>query len=226
VTVSGDIIGRNASDITVDIDKRIKEMNIPQGYEIKIGGVSEDMMEAAKGFGLVFLLAILLVYMIMASQFESLLHPFIIMFTVPLAFIGISFAMSIAHKPFSVPAFTGVIILAGIVVNNAIVLVDYINTLRKRGMERNEAIIKAGPIRLRPILMTTLTTVLGLVPLALGIGDGAEQQAPMAITVVGGLSFSTLLTLVFIPIMYIVFDDLGMKVKGKFKKKHKPVVTV
>ncbi|KAB3535772.1 efflux RND transporter permease subunit [Alkaliphilus pronyensis] len=219
VTVTGDISGRDARSVFVDIQKRIDNINIPNGYEVKLGGENEDMIDAAKAFALALLLAILLVYMIMASQFESLLHPFIIMFTVPLAFIGISIALVLSGKAFSVPAFTGVIMLAGIVVNNAIVLVDYINVLRKKGMERTEAIYKAGPVRLRPILMTTLTTVLGLIPLALGIGEGAELQAPMAITVIGGLAFSTLLTLLFIPVLYTLFDDFSIFIKKKIFKR-------
>ncbi|SET59112.1 hydrophobic/amphiphilic exporter-1, HAE1 family [Natronincola peptidivorans] len=222
VTVTGDISGRDSRSVFVDIQNRINAMNVPNGYEVTLGGENEEMIAAAKAFALALILAILLVYMIMASQFESLLHPFIIMFTVPLAFIGIALAMSITRKPFSVPAFTGIIMLTGIVVNNAIVLVDYINTLRKRGMERAEAIRKAGPIRLRPILMTSLTTVLGLIPLALGIGEGAEQQAPMAITVIGGLSFATLLTLVFIPVVYTLFDDFkNWAVRKILKRKDK-----
>ncbi|WHH57357.1 efflux RND transporter permease subunit [Petroclostridium sp. X23] len=226
VTVTGDIHGRDARSVFVDVQSKIDGMKIPNGYEVKLGGESEDMIEAAIGFGLALVLAIILVYMIMASQFESLLHPFTIMFTVPLAFIGVALAMAIAGKPFSVPSFIGVIMLAGIVVNNAIVLVDYINTLRGRGMARNDAVFKAGPVRLRPILMTTLTTVLGLVPLALGIGEGAEQQAPLAITVIGGLSFSTLLTLVFIPVLYTMFDDFGNWLRKVFGKKRKATATV
>lgn len=225
VTVTGDIAGRNPGEVLVDVQKKIDVFAVQDGYEIKLGGEAEDMIEAGKGFGLALLIAIILVYMIMASQFESLLHPFIIMFTVPLAAIGTCFAMSLARKPFSVPAFTGVIILAGIVVNNAIVLIDYINQLRSKGMSMYDAIIKAGPVRLRPILMTTLTTVLGLVPLALGLGEGAEQQAPMAITVIGGLSFSTLLTLVFIPVMYTLFEGLSLRVKRRFKKQTKDTLT-
>ena len=219
VTVTGDISGRTPGEVSVDVQRIIDSMKLPHGYEIKLGGVTEDMMEAGKGFGLALALAVILVYMIMACQFESLIHPLVIMFSVPLAIIGVCFAMAAVHKPFSVPAFTGIIILAGIVVNNAIVLIDYINTLRGRGMERDEAIIKAGPVRLRPILMTTLTTVLGLVPLAMGIGEGAEMQAPMAVTVIGGLTFSTLLTLVFIPVIYTIFEDWGNKLKSKFGKK-------
>ena len=224
VSVTGDITGRDSYSVFADIQTIIDNMEVPTGYNISLGGEHEDMMEAFYGFGLVFVLAIILVYMIMASQFESLVHPFTIMFSVPLAFIGVSFAMSITGKPFSVPAFAGIVMLAGIAVNNAIVLIDYINQLRNRGMERNEAIFKAGSVRLRPIMMTTLTTVLGVVPLALGIGEGAEFQAPMAITIIGGLSFSTLLTLVLIPVLYTLFDDFSTKIKGLYKKKTKQEV--
>ncbi len=219
VTVTGDISGRDARSVFVDIQRTLDIMSIPQGYEVILAGENEEINDAVMAFGLALLLAVVLVYMIMASQFESLLHPFTIMFSVPLAFIGISYAIVLAGKPFSVPAFTGVIMLAGIVVNNAIVLIDYINNLRARGIKRNEAIFQAGPVRLRPILMTTLTTVLGLTPLALGVGEGAELQAPMAITVIGGLSFSTLLTLVFIPVLYTLFDDFGNVIKKRFKAK-------
>jgi HAE1 family hydrophobic/amphiphilic exporter-1 len=152
------------------------------------------------------LLAVFLVYLVMASQFESLLHPFVIMFTIPLALIGAVFALAITGSTISVVVFIGLILLAGIVVNNAIVLIDFINQLRQHGMEKFEAIAEAGRSRLRPILMTTLTTVLGLLPLALGFGEGAEVRAPMAITVIGGLTVSTMLTLVVIPVMYAVMD--------------------
>jgi HAE1 family hydrophobic/amphiphilic exporter-1 len=153
--------------------------------------------------------------MVMAAQFESLLHPFTIMFSLPLAFTGSALGLVLTGRALSVPAFIGVIMLAGIVVNNAIVLVDYINTLRGRGMDRLEAILKAGPTRLRPILMTTLTTILGLIPLALGIGEGAEAQAPMATVVIGGLTTSTILTLVIIPVIYTLFDDISIKFRRK-----------
>ncbi len=226
VSVTAGIVGRDSYSVFADVQKVIDEMKMPIGYSAKLGGEYEDMEDAFIGFGLIFLLAVILVYMIMAAQFESLVHPFTIMFSVTLAFIGISFAMSLARKAFSVPALIGIVMLAGIVVNNGIILVDYINQLRERGLERDDAISKAGPIRLRPILMTTLTTVLGLVPLSLGIGEGSELQAPMAITVIGGLGFSTILTLVFIPVMYTLFDDLSIKAKGMFKKKSKQKVEV
>jgi len=143
---------------------------------------------------------------VMASQFESLTHPFIILFTVPLAVVGVIFSLGITGTAISVIVLLGVIVLAGIVVNNAIVLVDYANQLREQGMSKREALVEAGRVRLRPIVMTTLTTVLGLLPMSFGWGEGAEVRAPMAIAVMGGLIFSTLLTLVLIPVMYELLD--------------------
>ena len=144
--------------------------------------------------------------MVMASQFESFLHPFVIIFTIPLALIGAVLALWVTGSTISVVVFIGLILLAGIVVNNAIVLIDLINKLRAKGMDKAEAIIEGGRSRLRPILMTTLTTVLGLLPLAMGFGEGAEVRAPMAITVIGGLAVSTLLTLIVIPVVYAIMD--------------------
>lgn len=216
VTVSSDISGRDLGSIVRDIENELKEYNMPDGYRYEISGENEDMIEAFTNLLKALGVAVILIYMIMAAQFESLLHPFLIMFTMPLAFGGGIFGLFIANTPFGVTAFIGIIMLAGIVVNNGIVLVDYINQLRKDGMEITEAIKEAGPIRLRPILMTTLTTVLGLVPLALGIGEGAEIQAPMAIVVISGLTFATILTLVFVPVLYYIFENVSSKVKTKF----------
>jgi HAE1 family hydrophobic/amphiphilic exporter-1 len=151
-------------------------------------------------------LAIFLVYIVMASQFESIVHPFIIIFTIPLALIGVVLWLFVFKIPLSIVVFLGMIMLAGIVVNNAIVLVDYINKLRERGLAKVDAIIEAGNVRLRPIMMTTMTTVLGLLPMALGLGDGAEIRTPMAVTVIIGLIFSTVLTLVIIPTAYKIVD--------------------
>jgi HAE1 family hydrophobic/amphiphilic exporter-1 len=215
VTVSSDVFGRNIGDVNKDINERLDEMSLPPGYSIKYGGEMEQIVDAFSSLILALLLAIVLVYMVMAAQFESLLHPFTIMFSLPLAFTGSALGLVLTGRALSVPAFIGVIMLAGIVVNNAIVLVDYINTLRGRGMDRLEAILKAGPTRLRPILMTTLTTILGLIPLALGIGEGAEAQAPMATVVIGGLTTSTILTLVIIPVIYTLFDDISIKFRRK-----------
>jgi len=167
------------------------------------------MLESFRDLILVFILAVVLVYMVMAAQFESLKQPFIIIFTVPLSLIGVVFALLLTGRHINMTSLIGVIILAGIVVNNAIVLIDFINQLRENGIPRNEAIIKAGPARLRPILMTTLTTVLGLIPLSLGIGEGGELGAPMGTAVIGGLGLATLLTLVVIPVVYTIFEDWG-----------------
>ena len=148
----------------------------------------------------------ILVYLVMASQFESLLHPFVILFSIPLAAVGVALALWITDTRLSVIVFIGLIMLAGIVVNNAIVLLDLINQLRERGMDRIAAIKEGAKLRFRPIMMTTLTTVLGLLPMALGIGQGSEMRTPMAITVIGGLLTSTLLTLLVVPVMYSMLD--------------------
>jgi HAE1 family hydrophobic/amphiphilic exporter-1 len=148
------------------------------------------------------LLAVFLVYIVMASQFESLLHPLVILFSIPLGLIGVVYGLYLIEMPLSIVVFIGAIMLAGIMVNNAIVLVDYVNLLRRRGVPRDEAIVQAGQVRLRPILMTTMTTVLGLMPMALGFGEGAEIRVPMAVTVIVGLLCSTFLTLLVIPAVY------------------------
>ena len=211
VRVLTDYHARSLSAVQNDIEERIDEnVEIPIGYTVDYGGEVEDMQETFGDLGFALITAIVLVYMVMASQFESLVHPFTIMFTVPLALIGAIIGLAIVRAPLSVPGIIGAIMLAGIVVNNAIVMIDYINTRRREmGESREEAILKAGPVRLRPIMMTTLTTVLALIPLALGIGEGAEVQQPMAVVVVGGLLFSTILTLLVLPAFYSVFDDFS-----------------
>ncbi len=184
----------------------IDTIPMPQGISARISGQNEEMSDSFLSLVLALVLAVFLVYLVMASQFESLLHPFVILFTIPLALIGAVLALWITGSKISVVVFIGLIMLAGIVVNNAIVLIDLINQLREDGMEKMKAIVEGGRLRLRPILMTTLTTALGLLPLAVGFGDGAEVRAPMAITVIGGLMVSTILTLVVIPVVYSVFD--------------------
>lgn len=217
VTVSSQLFGRDIGSVMEDANDKLQSLSLPSEYSIEFGGEVKEMQEAFISLGQALLLAIVLVYMIMAAQFESLLHPFVIMFSVPLAYSGSALGLVLAEVSLSVPSLLGVIMLAGIVVNNSIVLVDYINQLRQRGMERQDAILEAGPTRLRPILMTTLTTILGLVPLALGIGEGAEMQTPMAVVVIGGLITSTVLTLVIIPVIYTLFDDISIRWN---RKKH------
>lgn len=223
-TVTSDLSGRDLVAVTRDITALLEEYEMPEGYFYELGGENEQMMEAFADMILAIVLAIILVYMIMASQFESLMHPFTIIMSIPLAFSGGFLGLFITGRTLSVPAFIGLLMLAGIVINNGIVLVDYINTLRASGKDRNEAITMAGPIRLRPILMTTLTTVLAMMPLALGIGEGAETQAPMATTVIGGLLLSTVLTLLVTPIIYTLMDDFAIWVKRKFKRKGKETI--
>lgn len=219
-SVQAQIAGRDLGSITSDLEAKLQPLRqqLPKGYEIILGGQQEEMMEAFGNLGLALILAIILVYMVMASQFESLVHPFVIMFSLPTTFIGVVAALVVTGRSFSVPTFIGVIMLAGIVVNNAIVLIDYINVLRERGHERDEAVLQAGPVRLRPILMTTLTTVLALLPTAAGIGSGSEASAPMAVAVVGGLSVSMIFTLVFLPVVYTIVDDFGQWTKRKIGK--------
>lgn len=219
VTVTSQITGRDLGSIVEEVKGKIEKINIPNGYTYKIGGQNEEMVDAFKDLALALVLAIALVYMILASQFESLLNPFIIMFSLPLAIAGGILGLFITRRALSVPSIIGFILLAGIVVNNAIVLIDYINTRRENGEDIKEAILNAGPIRLRPIMMTALTTILGLIPLALGIGEGSEIQAPMASVVIGGLLLSTLLTLVFVPVVYTMFDNLKCKLHGRKRKK-------
>ncbi|PKM93552.1 MAG: multidrug ABC transporter [Firmicutes bacterium HGW-Firmicutes-1] len=223
VTVSADLNGKDLGAVTEAINIGIEKLSIPDGYTVEMTGQDEMMAEAFSDLLMALGLAILLVYMILASQFESLLMPFIIMFSTPLAFAGGLLGLFISGRTLNITSMIGFILLAGIVVNNAIVLVDYINTRRKAGEERDEAILNAGPIRLRPILMTTLTTVLGLVPMTLGIGEGAELSSSMGTVVIAGLSVSTLLTLIFIPVMYAILEDKIEKFKKKRKEKLKKV---
>jgi len=193
------------------IKKEVSNMVIPPGFNIYYGGSWEDLQETLKDLAMVMLLAIILVYLIMAAQFESFFDPFIIMFTLPMTFIGVVWMHILTGTIFSAVSGIGVVVLAGIVVNNGIILVDYTNLLRKRGYSLIDAVMLAGRTRLRPILMTMLTTVLGLVPMAFAFGEGAEMRTPMAKTVIGGLLVSTVFTLVLIPVLYTVFETRRIK---------------
>lgn len=186
----------------------LDSLPMPAGYRADLKGESETLRQSSASLWFALCAGIILVYMVMASQFESLLHPFVIMFTIPLSVTGAFFCLRLAGSNLSVPALIGLIMLAGIVVNNGILLIDYMNILRARGHDRNDAIVQAGQTRMRPIFITTLTTVLGMLPIALGQGFGASLYQPLAIVVSGGLTFATLLTLVFIPVAYCLFDDI------------------
>jgi hydrophobic/amphiphilic exporter-1 (mainly G- bacteria), HAE1 family len=211
--VSANLASGDLASATEEVRQIIAGLPTGAGVSVAVAGQSGEMQDSFNSMLFTLALAVFLVYLVMASQFESLVHPFVILFTIPLALVGAVWALWLTGTTVSVVAFIGLIMLAGIVVNNAIVLVDLINQLRRAGQERTAAIMEAGRARLRPILMTTLTTVLGLLPMALGFGEGSEVRAPMAITVIGGLVVSTLLTLVVIPVVYTLMDR-GVRALG------------
>ena len=209
--VSANLSGRDLGSVAAEIREELKDLQaqLPVNSTVGLGGQNEELETSYQSIRFALSLAVFLVHLVMASQFESLIHPLIILFTVPLAMVGVVLSLAVTRTDISVMVLLGAIILVGIVVNNAIVLVDYTNRLRRGGMSKREALVHAGQVRFRPILMTTLTTVLGLIPLSLGWGEGSEVRAPMAITVMGGLLFSTLLTLIFIPVAYELIDRKG-----------------
>jgi HAE1 family hydrophobic/amphiphilic exporter-1 len=208
VTVRANIADRDLGSIMEDIDAGLRNRTLPRDFSILYGGEYKEQQEAFAGLLFCFVLAVILVYMVMAAQFESLRDPLVILFTIPVAGIGVVLILFLTRTTFNIQAFIGVIMLAGIVVNNAIVLVDYTNLLRRRdGVPLRQAVELAGRTRLRPILMTTLTTVLAMIPMALGGGEGGEVQAPLARVVIGGLAVSTLITLVLIPTLYTTVEE-------------------
>jgi HAE1 family hydrophobic/amphiphilic exporter-1 len=215
VTVSVDVSGRDLRTTTADVQRILKNIAVPNDFRLEIGGAAEDMIESFMYLGLAFLVAMILVYMVMASQFESLLDPFIILFTIPLSLIGVAWGLFLTGTTLSVMSLIGIIMLLGIIVNNGIVLVDYINQLRERGHEMYEAIHLAGEARMRPVIMTALTTILALSPLALGLGSGGEYWAPMARSVIGGLLVGTVLTLIVVPVIYAALETYSSKRKEK-----------
>jgi HAE1 family hydrophobic/amphiphilic exporter-1 len=209
-------------DESVSLDKaaqRIREavsgIELPQNYSITVTGEEERRAESMGSLLLALVLSIVLVYMVMASQFESLLHPFTILLTIPLALVGAVLMFLVTGITVNIMGIIGMVMLAGIAVNNSIILVDRIGQLKDSGLSLTDAIAEAGQQRIRPILMTSLTTILALVPMALGIGDGASLSSPMAIAVIGGLLTSTLLSLVVIPCVYYVFESAKIRITGK-----------
>jgi len=224
VSVGCGLSGIDLSSAVTEIKKIIADTPIPSDYQVIIGGTAEDQQEAFFYLGLAFIAAIILVYMIMASQFESLVDPLIIMFTVPLSIIGVFIFLTITGTSISVMALVGIVMLVGIAVNNGIVLVDYMNQQRRKGMELYEAVEFSCRARMRPVLMTALTTIFGMVPLAVELGSGSETWSPLARAVIGGLTATTILTLIVVPIMYIVFERTGEKVKN-FLRRRKNIVS-
>jgi HAE1 family hydrophobic/amphiphilic exporter-1 len=211
IKVEANVFRRSLGEVAKDVGKVIAAENIPQGVTINLGADVEEQAKSFRDLFLLFLLGALLVYMVMAAQFGSLIDPFIIMFSVPFAFTGVAFSLFVAQMTLNIASFIGLIMLIGIVVNNAIVLVDYINILRSRGLSIADAVVTGGANRLRPVLMTTITTLFGMIPLAFSRGEGSETWRPIGISMIGGLSISTLITLVLVPVVYAL-------IKGRRKK--------
>ncbi|HAS79519.1 MAG TPA: AcrB/AcrD/AcrF family protein, partial [Fusobacteriaceae bacterium] len=219
ITLSANLKGGNNSKIVEKlIAEKIDKLGMPNTVTYRFGGDNKRRIEMMGQLKNSMLIAIFLIFVILASQFESLILPFIIMGSVPLSIMGVYAGLVITGKEFNVMVMVGIIMLAGIVVNNALVLIDYIKLLIARGSERREAILEAGRTRLRPIFMTSLTTMLGMMPLALGIGQGSETYQSMAIAVIFGLMVSTLLTLIVIPVLYELVENGMDKIRVKFKK--------
>jgi HAE1 family hydrophobic/amphiphilic exporter-1 len=222
LTVSAQLQDRDLGSTVRDLDAELRKIDLPDGYSFNFGSEYEEQEKAFTQMLLAAVLAITLVYMVMAAQFESLRDPFIILFSIPVSAVGVVAILKFTNTSITINALLGMIILVGIVVNNAIVLIDYANQLRRdHKMELYEAVVTAGQNRLRPILMTTATTVLGLLPMAMGLGEGAELQAPLARVVIGGLTTSTVITLILIPVLYYIAEALGERAKARAEAKER-----
>jgi HAE1 family hydrophobic/amphiphilic exporter-1 len=208
VTVTAELVGRPLGEVTRDVEAELARIQLPAGLKVTFGGQAQAQNESFGQIGQALLLSVLLMYMLMVALYESLLSPFIIMLSLPLAIVGAIVGLWLTGNTLNMMSMIGMIMLMGLVGKNAILLVDYTNTLRREGMERDAALLQAGPTRLRPILMTTTAMVVAMAPIAAKLGEGSEFRAPMAVVVIGGLISSTLLTLVFIPAVYTIFDDL------------------
>jgi HAE1 family hydrophobic/amphiphilic exporter-1 len=213
VIITANLRDAKMSQVITPVREKIAELNLPPNYRVVFGGEQEEMNKSFRSLIWAFALSILLVYMIMAAQFESLLHPFLIMFTIPMGLAGVFLALFLTGQTINVISVIGIVVLVGIVIDNAIVKIDFTNQLRRSGMPLREAIVEGSLVRQRPILMSSITTVFGLIPLALGLGEGAELQRPLGIAVIGGLLFSTFLTLILIPVVYELVE------KGREKKR-------
>jgi len=220
VTVEANKTDRPLSEIVADVDKILAGVVLPEGYFLEFGGERKDQMEAFSDLAIMFLLGVILVYMVLASLYESLVHPLTIMVPAALfSFTGAVIGLYITNTGFGVTAFIGLIMLFGIVANNSILFVDFILEYHNKGMDRRQAIIQAGQVRLRPILMTALATLFGVLPIAMGRAEGMELQQPLGIVVVGGLFSSTFLTLIIIPSVYEILDDLALDLQNLFRRK-------
>jgi len=221
VTVTGAIYGRALSEVVTDVNTAMAAYDTPPGVQIELSGTMEDQQESFSQLALLLMIVSLLVYIVLASQFESLTYPFMIILTVPFAFTGSLLLLSLTGEPLGIMGFVGLIMLVGMVVKNAIVLIDYINLNRERGMSIITAVVHGGRSRLRPVLMTTLTTILGMIPLAIGTGQGSEMWQSLGVSIIGGMTFSTIITLILIPALYSIMAGFGVRRK---RRKHRAVL--
>lgn len=207
ITISANLSGVSLGDFNTALNKKLAEVKLPEGYKFVTTGQSQQMADAFKGIIMALAAAVLFIFFVLAAQFESYIEPFAIMLALPLAIIGAILGLLIAHSMLSMMSLIGIIMLMGLVTKNAILLIDFAKQRIAEGVERNQALVEAAVVRMRPILMTTTAMIFGMVPLALGIGPGAESRAPMAHAIIGGLITSTILTLVVVPIVYTLLDD-------------------
>ncbi|MDO9514268.1 MAG: efflux RND transporter permease subunit, partial [Elusimicrobiota bacterium] len=219
VTVTANTTGRAIGKITTDIKKKLRDFKLSPGYFIEHGGSYKQMRETLNTLFLAFLAAVILIYMIMAAQFESFTQPLVIMFTVPLSIIGVALGLALFGMSLSTVAFMGIIILAGVVVNNGIVMIDYVNQLRSKGIEKHEALVQAASTRLRPILITATSTILGVLPMALSRSQGWQMRAPIGIAIGAGLIVATFLTLFVVPCLYSIADHISYEAGVRMKKR-------
>jgi HAE1 family hydrophobic/amphiphilic exporter-1 len=219
VWVEANYEGRSMTAVSRDIKKETAALAIPAGYSIQLGGETQDFAETVGYILESLFLAIVFIYLVLASQFGSFLQPLAIMLSLPLSLVGVLIALLVSRGTFNIMSMIGLILLMGLVTKNAILLVDFANKRRERGADRSSALIEAGEIRLRPIVMTTLAMIFGMLPLALALGSGAEFRAPMARAVIGGLITSSLLTLIVVPVVYTFLDDLGNKLSRRLTRR-------
>ncbi|HRE88305.1 MAG TPA: efflux RND transporter permease subunit [Myxococcota bacterium] len=217
VTITANLYKRTLGEVMPELSEKFAKLTLPEGYSFRFGGEAERLQETQENMGLAFLLGIMFIYLVLASQFESFIHPLTIMVALPLAFIGANIGLFITNQDGSLSTMIGMILLMGLVTKNSILLIDYANQLREQGMTIHDALLTAGPTRLRPILMTSAAIILGMLPAAIGTGEGSEFYAPMSIAVIGGVITSTLLTLVVVPVFYVWFDRLT--IRGRRERK-------
>ena len=215
VEITANVSGRSLGEVSADIQKLLDASAFPSGYRARFGGSTKDMQESFGYAVSALALAVIFIYMILASQFKSFLQPIALMSSLPLTLIGVVLILLVFGSTLNLFSIIGVVMLMGLVTKNAILLVDFANQARARGVARSQALLQAAEIRLRPILMTTLAMVFGMMPLAIGTGEGAEQRAPLAHAVIGGVLASTLLTLLVVPVLYTFLDDLGARITGR-----------